>query len=106
MDMASGSLGSSLTGTRSQAWVARGGQGPPLLSFPLSQWRLPTPYHEWLSQPAGSAGRLIPNSRHMQCSKQRAYWGAFPTSTIRGKRIVKVEPRPGSLSTVMSPPII
>jgi OpgC protein len=28
------------------------------------------------------------------------------TSTILGSRIVKVEPRPGSLSTVMSPPII
>jgi hypothetical protein len=27
-------------------------------------------------------------------------------STIRGSRIVKVDPRPGSLSTVMSPPII
>src|SRR6202048_1050246 len=27
-------------------------------------------------------------------------------STIRGSRIVKVEPRPGSLATVMSPPII
>ena len=27
-------------------------------------------------------------------------------STILGSRIVKVEPRPGSLSTVMSPPII
>jgi hypothetical protein len=27
-------------------------------------------------------------------------------STIRGRRIVKVEPLPGSLSTVMSPPII
>jgi len=26
--------------------------------------------------------------------------------TILGRRIVKVEPRPGSLSTVMSPPII
>jgi hypothetical protein len=39
-------------------------------------------------------------------SKQRGYWAAFPTSTILGSRIVKVEPRPGSLSTVMSPPII
>jgi hypothetical protein len=27
-------------------------------------------------------------------------------STIRGSRIVNVDPRPGSLSTVMSPPII
>jgi hypothetical protein len=27
-------------------------------------------------------------------------------STVRGSRIVKVDPRPGSLSTVMSPPII
>ena len=31
---------------------------------------------------------------------------SFGASTILGSRIVKVEPRPGSLSTVMSPPII
>src|SRR5262245_59188642 len=31
---------------------------------------------------------------------------SFGESTIRGSRIVKVEPRPGSLATVMSPPII
>src|SRR5258708_32411911 len=31
---------------------------------------------------------------------------ATGASTILGSRIVKVEPRPGSLSTVMSPPII
>jgi hypothetical protein len=31
---------------------------------------------------------------------------SFGASTILGRRIVKVEPRPGSLSTVMSPPII
>ena len=31
---------------------------------------------------------------------------ALAASTILGSRIVKVEPRPGSLSTVMSPPII
>ena len=30
----------------------------------------------------------------------------FWPSTILGNRIVKVDPRPGSLSTVMSPPII
>ena len=49
---------------------------------------------------------LCPFANQVHCSKQRAYWVAFPTSTIRGTRIVKVEPRPGSLSTVMSPPII
>jgi hypothetical protein len=31
---------------------------------------------------------------------------SFGASTILGSRIVKVEPRPGSLSTVISPPII
>jgi hypothetical protein len=31
---------------------------------------------------------------------------SFGASTIRGSRTVKVEPRLGSLSTVMSPPII
>jgi hypothetical protein len=31
---------------------------------------------------------------------------SFGASTILGSRIVKVEPRPTSLSTVMSPPII
>ena len=31
---------------------------------------------------------------------------ATGASTILGNRIVKVEPRPGSLVTVMSPPII
>jgi hypothetical protein len=31
---------------------------------------------------------------------------SFGASTILGNRIVKVEPRPGALSTVMSPPII
>ena len=36
----------------------------------------------------------------------RIYWAAFPTSTILGSRIVKVDPWPGSLDTVMSPPII
>src|SRR3984893_13901030 len=48
----------------------------------------------------------LPAADQVHCSKQRAYWVAFPTSTILGSRIVKVEPRPGSLSTVMSPPII
>src|SRR5262249_36192483 len=48
----------------------------------------------------------LPLADQVHCSKQRAYWMAFPTSTIRGTRIVKVEPRPGSLSTVISPPII
>jgi hypothetical protein len=32
--------------------------------------------------------------------------GTFGASTILGSRIVNVDPRPGSLSTVMSPPII
>src|SRR5262249_4084729 len=31
---------------------------------------------------------------------------SFGASTILGSRIVKLEPRPGSLSTVMSPPIV
>src|ERR1700730_4592169 len=44
--------------------------------------------------------RVVPLADQVHCSKQRAYWVAFPTSTIRGTRIVKVEPRPGSLSTV------
>jgi hypothetical protein len=50
--------------------------------------------------------RLVPTADQVHCSKQRTYWGAFPTSTIRGTRIVKVDPRPTSLSTVISPPII
>jgi hypothetical protein len=35
-----------------------------------------------------------------------AVTAAFTAPTILGSRIVKVEPRPGSLSTVISPPII
>jgi hypothetical protein len=35
-----------------------------------------------------------------------AYAMAFGLPTILGNRIVKVEPQPGSLSTVMSPPVI
>ena len=59
------------------------------------------------------------NNGLLHCSKQltpsesrRSYVAglaapaSLETSTIRGSRIVKVEPRPGSLSTVMSPPII
>ena len=42
----------------------------------------------------------------MQCSKQRTYAMSVGVSTICGRRIVKVEPRPGLLSTVMSPPIM
>jgi hypothetical protein len=42
----------------------------------------------------------------MQCSKQRTYAMSVRVSTICGRRIVKVEPRPGLLSTVMSPPIM
>src|ERR1700738_4017775 len=43
--------------------------------------------------------RYVPLADQVHCSKQRTYWVAFPTSTIRGTRIVNVEPRPGSLST-------
>jgi hypothetical protein len=49
---------------------------------------------------------FVPQGDLSNCSKQVVYWMAFPTSTIRGTRIVKVEPWPGSLSTIMSPPII
>jgi hypothetical protein len=38
--------------------------------------------------------------------QQRLYSAALKPSTILGSRMVKVEPRPGSLWTVMSPPII
>ena len=51
-------------------------------------------------------GSSVPIADQVHGSKQRAYWTAFPTSTIRGTRMINVEPRPGSLSTVMSPPII
>ena len=50
--------------------------------------------------------RFVPRADQVRRSKKLAYWEAFPTSTIRGTRIVKIEPRPGSLATVMSPPII
>jgi hypothetical protein len=49
------------------------------------------------------------------CSKRQLYpitlsaltgTASFGASTILGSRIVKVDPRPSSLSTVMSPPII
>jgi hypothetical protein len=42
----------------------------------------------------------------MQCSKEHPYWMALEACTILGGRIVKVEPLPGSLATVISPPII
>ena len=42
----------------------------------------------------------------LQCSKQHPYSAALAASTVLGRRIVKVEPRPGSLSTVMSPPMM
>jgi hypothetical protein len=51
-------------------------------------------------------GREVPGPDQVHRSKDRAYGAAFPTSTILGSRTVKVEPRTGSLSTVMSPPII
>src|ERR1700736_6355182 len=48
----------------------------------------------------------LPGADSCTAAKQRAYWTALVPPTIRGSRIVNVEPRPGSLSTVMSPPII
>jgi hypothetical protein len=51
-------------------------------------------------------GQLCAITRLMQCSKQRPYSLGLEASTVLGRRIVKVEPFPGSLSTVMSPPII
>jgi hypothetical protein len=55
---------------------------------------------------AAANRRFVPQADIMQCSKRRAYSVGLGASTILGSRIVKVEPRPGSLSTVMSPPII
>jgi hypothetical protein len=49
---------------------------------------------------------LRASSGLMQCNKEHAYWIALEASTILGRQMVKVDPRPGSLSTVMSPPII
>jgi hypothetical protein len=58
-------------------------------------------------------GHAVANaySRHassglMQCGKEHPYWMALEASTILGRRMVNVEPLPGSLATVMSPPII
>ena len=51
-------------------------------------------------------GLLSAKSGLMHRSKQRAYSMGLEASTVLGSRIVKVEPRPGALSTVMSPPII
>jgi hypothetical protein len=42
----------------------------------------------------------------LQFSKHCRYAKALGASTILGSRIVKLDPRPGSLSTVISPPII
>ena len=42
----------------------------------------------------------------MQCSKEHPYWMALEACTILGSRIVKGEALPGSLATVISPPII
>ena len=66
-----------------------------------------------------AACSLRAKRRHMQCSKllmmfqprppvRAGLAGAalFGSSTILGSRMVKVDPRPGSLSTVISPPII
>ena len=41
-----------------------------------------------------------------RCSEQHLYSTGLAASTIFGRWMVKVEPRPNSLSTVMSPPII
>ena len=49
---------------------------------------------------------LFASSGLMQCNKEHAYWIALEASTILGRQMVKVDPRPGSLSTVISPPII
>ena len=48
----------------------------------------------------------IADNRTKCTAANTAYWTVLPPSTILGSRIVKVDPRPGSLSTVMSPPII
>jgi len=50
--------------------------------------------------------RSVPQPDVSKCSEQNSYWMVLGASAILGSRIVKVEPRPGSLSTVMSPPII
>ena len=81
-----------------------------------------------MSASAGSSGhnaenayrRLVPLPDLSRCSKnllmmlqhRLSLWAGLAatsfgaSSTVLGSRIVKVEPRPGSLSTVMSPPII
>jgi tetratricopeptide (TPR) repeat protein len=46
------------------------------------------------------------NNGLLHRSKWRAYAVALGASTILGSLIAKVDPRPGSLSTVISPPII
>ena len=59
-----------------------------------------------------TGGALPPwrvSTRSVLAFPRHAYLGglaATVSSTIRGSRIVKVEPLPGSLFTVMSPPII
>src|SRR6202048_1391727 len=45
-------------------------------------------------------------SGFLRRSKHRLYSVALEASTILGRRIVKVEPLPGLLSTAMVPPII
>ena len=50
--------------------------------------------------------RVVPGPDVSRCSKQRTYSMVLGASTILGSRIAKVDPRPGWLSTVMSPPII
>jgi len=49
---------------------------------------------------------MFPPSGRLGCIGRLGTAPSLGASTIRGRRIVKVEPRPGSLSTVMSPPII
>src|SRR6516162_5589816 len=55
---------------------------------------------------ANAYRRLVPLPDSCTAAKQSLYSAALMPSTILGSRIVKVEPRPGSLSTVISPPII
>ena len=75
---------------------------------PLVSYRINRQLSEWNSSSTGNP-RLrgaLPLADQVHCNTRRAYSTALGVSTILGSRIVKVEPRPSSLSTVMSPPII
>jgi hypothetical protein len=50
--------------------------------------------------------KLHESGSHLSCIGRLAATPSLGFFTIRANRIVKVEPRPGLLSTVMSPPII